>query len=301
MINLFIITTLIIFTVAVYGKTMVDTTAAVQLFPMNTQSPLYLHGSSYYSVGNYSTSTVSKSLNTYISLEKPKQWFLTGSYLELTFSRDDMGDNYFNQYILLGKAGVWIDNRTNASAFYAYNFQSGIKYYTEDFIFKIYGGNANYWFNKSTAVGISYVGGTMTTREFDVSSLSMNKKTTEHSLDNTSIHFYYNIYKSLWSHSTGTLTYAKWAGQFFMFRENLSFNVTDYLRVNASAGIGRRAFYFDEDLLVMYNQPDVQTASYVVGASIGVTKKIHIIPSFQYDEFDDYIVRYGTVGVRVTF
>ena len=307
MINLFFITTLIIITVTAYGKSIMDTTATMQLYPQSVKSPLYIHGSSYYSVGTYSTSTISKSLNTYLTVEQPKKWFSTLSYQELTFSRDDMGDNYFNQYILLGKAGLWLNNRINLSGFFAYNFQSGMAYYfngfkynSQDFIFTVYGGNANYWFNRSTAVGFSYSGGIRKTSDWSFTNPYTLNETSERAFDNYSLHFYCNVYKSIWSQTTGTVTYAKWAGQYFMFRENISTNLTDYLRVNVSVGIGRRAFYFDDELLVMYNPPDVQKACYVVGASIGITKNIFVFPSFEYDAFDDYLIRYGTIGFRIT-
>ncbi len=71
--------------------------------------------------------------------------------------------------------------------------------------------------------------------------------------------------------------------------------------VEVSADIGRRVFYFDDELLLVYNQREIQTGSVLLKGTVKLFPHFFVVPSLEYDVFDSYNVKYGSLGVRVVF
>ncbi len=271
----------------------------------SSKSEIRFHSSAFYSYGGYSTMTISKSANAFLTLEHRKKNFFTVGYHWLSFSRDDLGKDYFTEYAFFGKGTSWLGSRINASVFYAYNHQSAIENYTNQFVFHAFGASGNYWFNSDAAVGISYSGAIQITESNTQGSQGNNPKNTtknsDYAVNNYSGHLSYNFGLGVWATTSAIVSDSRWAGQFFFVRENVAVSLGKYTRLNASVGFGRRTFYFDEDLLLLYNQPEVQTSGFLVGGTIGLSKNFSIAPSFEYDVFDSYNITYGSIGFRFTF
>ncbi len=267
----------------------------------SSQSTIRFHSSAFYSYGNYSTMTVSKSANVFVTLEHQKKNYFTAGYHWLSFSRDDVGQDYFTEYAFIGKATSWFSNRVSASVFYAYNHQSEIQNYTEPFLFHTFGVNGNYWLSGSAFAGFTYSGAIQIQESNVRGNGNQSTKQSDYAVNNYSGHFSFNLGSGIWLTTSAIASDSKWAGKYFFLRENISVSLGKYTRVNVSAGFGRRTFYFDEELLLLYNQPEVQTGGFMLGGTIGITKSFNIAPSFEYDVLDSYNITYGSLGFRYTF
>jgi hypothetical protein len=266
-----------------------------------SQSNLRLHASAFTSYGSYSTLTTSKSANLFFTLEHEKKNYYTVGYHWLSFSGDTIGKDYFTEFAFFGKGSRWLGGRVNASIFYAYNHQGEISNWTNPFIFHAFGVSVGYWLNADAAAGFTYSGAfQIQESKFSVFG-NQSTKQTDYAVNNYSGHFSYNLGKGIWLATSAIATDSKWAGSLFFTRQNVSVSLGKYTRMNVSAGFGRRTFYFDEDLLLLYNQPEVQTGGYMLGGTIGITKNFNIAPSFEYDTFDSYNITYGSIGFRYSF
>ncbi|MBI3193811.1 MAG: hypothetical protein HYZ34_04980 [Ignavibacteriae bacterium] len=269
----------------------------------SSQLDVRIHTSAFYSYGLYSTMTVSKSVNTFLTLEHQRRNFYTVGYHWLSFSRDDIGKDYFTEYSFLGKGTSWFGSRINASVFYAYNHQSAID--SNSFTYHAFGANGNYWFSGSAIVGFTYSGAIqiIETDTLKGNGYRRNQSTTtsDYAVNNYSGHLSYNLGSGIWVTTSAIVSDSRLTGQFLFVRQNASVSLGKYTRVNVSAGFGRRTFYFDEDLLLLYNQPEVQTGGYMLGGTIGISKHFNIAPSFEYDTFDSYTITYSSLGFRYSF
>ncbi|MBI5215420.1 MAG: hypothetical protein HY960_06665 [Ignavibacteriae bacterium] len=269
----------------------------------SAQSDVRIHSSVFYSYGSYSTATVSKSVNTFLTLEHQKKNFYTFGYHWLSFSRDDVGLNYFSEYAFIGKGSMRLGNRVSGALFYSYNYQSEIEDISNPFIFHAFGGSFGYWLNYDASVGFTYSGAIQISETNTSRGNGRNQSTTtsDYAVNNYSGHFIYNLGSGIWITTSAIASDSKWAGNFLFVRQNINVSLGKYTRMNVSVGFGRRTFYFDEDLLLLYNQPEVQTGGYMLGGTIGITKNFNIAPSFEYDTFDSYTITYGSIGFRYSF
>ncbi|TAK67644.1 MAG: hypothetical protein EPO24_00280 [Bacteroidetes bacterium] len=279
----------------------IDTTTV--LYPSASPALSWrVHGSAFYSLGSYTTNTISRNTSAFITLEHNKRSFYSAGYQTISFSRDDLGQNYFLEYTLFGKGLWWLGDRLNASLYYAYDHQNEIPYYFPQFTFNVFGVSAQYWFNQSTALGASYAGA-LQTSETELFSFFGNSsaRETDYAVHIASAHIVHSIGSGIWLSTSAIVTDAKWAGTFFYARENIHVRLGKYTSLKASAGLGRRAFYLDEELLLLFDQPEVQTGGFSLGSVIGITENIGILPAIEYDLFDDYNITYGSLGVRISY
>lgn len=71
------------------------------------------------------------------------------------------------------------------------------------------------------------------------------------------------------------------------------------LLLKAGGHYGNRAYYFDNDLLTIYNQNDTQKYSAWLQAEYAFIKEFALIASFQHSAFTSYSINYYIAGVKV--
>ncbi len=251
-----------------------------------TPPSLHVVASAYGSVGSYTTDTRSKSASAYITLSNEWRDYYTVGFASLWLERDDMGGKYYSQQLLAGRGSWLLDPQTNLFGVYAYLHESEIVSYSSSASFHLLGGGGSYWFSLTEVAGGAIVAST-----------SQGKLQSGAARGFFSFH----LTEGVWLTSAATYTKAQWTPSMFVFRQSVSVPLGGENHLVASADIGRRAFFFDDDLLIVYNQRSVQTGSYVLKGTIRVFDHFYVIPLLQYDTFDDYQVKYGSLGLRVVY
>ena len=61
---------------------------------------------------------------------------------------------------------------------------------------------------------------------------------------------------------------------------------------------GERAYYYDEDLLTMFNQNETQKNLVSLRVEYDIVKELTLIGNYQYTEFQNYIIRYYVGGLK---
>ena len=62
---------------------------------------------------------------------------------------------------------------------------------------------------------------------------------------------------------------------------------------------GKRAYYFDENLLTIFNQDETQKKIYSAKVELNLTKQFILPIVFQYSEFQTYNIKYFTAGIKL--
>jgi hypothetical protein len=71
--------------------------------------------------------------------------------------------------------------------------------------------------------------------------------------------------------------------------------------LQAGAVIGERAYYYDNDLLVLYNQNETQTTVEFVQADARLVRNYHLMAEYIHTSFEGYSIRYLVAGLRTQF
>jgi len=249
-------------------------------------STMHLIGSAYGTMGTYSTDTRSRSASAYLTLSDEWRDYYTLGLSTLWLERDDLGGKYYSQELVSGQAAWSIGYRTKLSATYAYLHEGEIASYSSPATFHFAGGGGSYWLSLTEQVGASAV-----------VSLSGGKVQSA----NLRGFVLFHIAEGIWATSMATYSKAKWTPSLFVFRQSVSVPLGGDSYIAASADFGRHAFYLDDDLLLVYNQRAVQTGYYLLKGTIRIFDQFYVIPSFEYNGFDEYNVKYGSLGARMVF
>jgi hypothetical protein len=267
-----------------------DTVSLPKIYELENQPPVasatHLMGSAYGTMGTYSTDTRSRSVSAYVTLSDEWKDYYTLGFVTLWLVRDDLGGKYYSQELAVGRASWLLGYWTNIFASYAYLHESEIASYSSPATFHFAGGGGSYWLSLTEQVGGSAV-----------VSLSEGKVQSE----NLRGFFSFQIAEGIWATSMATYSKAKWTPSLFVFRQSFSVTVGGDSYLFASADIGRHAFYFDDDVLLAYNQRVVQTGNYLLKGTIKVFGQFYVIPSFEYNIFDGFDVKYTSLGARMVF
>jgi hypothetical protein len=246
-------------------------------------SLLHVVASTYGSLGWYSTGTQSQSASAYVTMNKAWQDFYTLGFSSLWLNSDDAGGNYYQQQLLSARASWLFAYRVNLSVHYGFLNEGEIQGYSSASRVHFFGGGAHYWFSP-----IAVAGGSFT--------LSLSEGTVQSNSTSGSIAFY--LGGGVWSTTMMTTGKATWSQRLFVARQTVSVSFEGENVIEATADVGRRVFHFDDQLLVAYNQRDIQTGHYLLKGVVQLTSQLFVVPSFEYNTFDDYNVRYASVGLR---
>ncbi len=267
-----------------------DSAATSDVFESEMSVPkislLHVVASAYGSLGGYSTDTRSQSASAYFTLDNAWQDYYTLGFASHWLDRDDAGGNYYKQQLFSARASWLFDYRVNLSVHYGYLNEGTIEGLSASTHFHFVGGGANYWFSPTSVAGASF---TLSLSEGKLQSNSFG------------VSFAFNLTDGIWATSTATSGKAEWSPRLFVVRQSLSVPLGGENFIQATADVGRRVFHFDDQLLVVYNQREIQTGHYLLKGIVKLTSQLFIVPSLEYNAFDDYNVKYGSLGVRVVF
>jgi len=247
---------------------------------------IHLLPSAYGSFGSYSTGTRSRSASAYLTLSDSWRDYYTVGFSTLWLERDDAGGRYYTQGVATARASWFLGTRISVSAHYAYLHEGEIASYSPPTDFHLSGIGGSYWFSYNTVVGAS---GTIALSSGSAQAMIARAVFSHH------------LGAGFWTTSTVTTGNTRWTPAVAAWRQSLVIPLGGEHSIVASADIGRSVFYFDDELLVVYNQREVQTRFFQLKGVICILERTYLLPSLEYDEFESYNVTYASVGVRMVF
>jgi hypothetical protein len=247
---------------------------------------LHFVASTYGSIGQFTTDTKSRSISGYFTISNSWRDYYTAGFASLWLERDDAGGKYYAQQLASLRASWFFGYRLNVAVHYAYLNEGEIAFYSNPAIFHFLGAGGDYWFSPAQVIGTSFT-----------VSLSERK------LRSQAYRGYYsfNIGHDIWLNSKVVVTKTEWTPTLLSIKELLSFRLGGDNHLTASAEIGRRAFYFDDDNLIVYNQRVVQTGTYTIKGTIRLTDFLYVIPALEYGVHDEYKTTHGSLGLKAIF
>lgn len=249
-------------------------------------SSLHVVLSTYGSIGNYSTDTKSRSLSGYATLSSAWVDYYTVGYNSLWLERDDAGGKYYTQHLVSARASKFFPPRITLTAHYAYLNEGEIQSFSDRAIFHWMGGGASYWFSPFQVAGSSF---TLSVSGGEIATSIVRG------------YFSFNVAAGIWATTTAILSNASWTPSLFFVHQTISIPFGNSHFLVAAAGAGRRAFYFDDENLILYNQRVVQTKLVQVKAIVNIAGGFYLVPSFEYNGHAEYSATYGSLGLRVVF
>lgn len=240
----------------------------------------------YYTNGNYSNATTSNSGSFYM----PFTW---NGFDYITIGYDNLSiDNQLWEY----KQQMYL--ASGLLNFYPFYFKPGYLHIDGKFDYKpspfTYCDNLNLYsaellFN----IDLFYLG-----LSFDYSKLSGNEKlVTKHYGSSllwiVSPEFSIEL-KPLYT----TVTDGR---KLFSSSLNMNYQITDKLLFKLNSFFGERAYFYDEDLLIMFNQNETQKNLVSFRVEYEVSKEFELTGSYQYTEFNLYTIKYLVAGIKFKF
>lgn len=255
--------------------------------PVGLLSPVHVIASTYGTIGTYSTETHSYSISGYATLTNAWRDYYTVGYIDLWLNRSDLGGKYFSQNLFTAR-GSWLlsGDRVSISTHYAYLDEGEIQSFSNPAVFHWMGAGGQYWFSPFQTIGTSLT-------------LSLSEGTFV--AGGYSSFFSFDVGSGIWSTTKLTVTDADFTARLFSLGQEISVPLGNDSYVVARGQFGRRGFFFDDEALIVYNQRAVQTKSFSVKGIIQTFSKLYLIPSLQYDAFDEYDIFYGSIGIRATW
>ncbi len=249
-------------------------------------SPWHTIVSAYGAIGGYSTGTDSRSVSAYLTFTNAWLDYYTLGYATLWLERSDAGGKYYSQQLISARGSWFVSDRVSLAGHYAYLDEGEIQFYSNPAVFHWGGAGGSYWFSPFQVAGTSF------TLSFSGGSLIAGMYRAAHSFD---------VANGIWLTSSAIVTDADWTPRLFSFRQSVSVPLGNDSYLIASGVIGRRGFYLDDEGLIVYNQRSVQTGSIALKGVVSVAEGFYLLPAFEYNLFDEYNVKYGSIGVRAVF
>ncbi|MBA4250563.1 MAG: hypothetical protein C0425_04225 [Chlorobiaceae bacterium] len=262
-------------------------------FSFSQVSGNLLQSSIFYTNANYDNENKSNSFAFYNTLEISKNIFLLNSYDNLTI--DNPAWDY-NQQMFLGGVSTSFSNvflkfiylhlkgNFNYNASELFNYSDFTNLYSFDFIFQ----------DKINFYGIAY------------SHLNATGVLSQDSLPKQTVNQF-------------TLRYERILGERFLIAVRPNFSLLQdgrnlfslggkihylpfsQLLIKVGGFAGKRAYYFDNDLLTLFNQNETQKSQIYLQAELNLIKQITLIASYQNTTFENYEINYFVIGIRSRF
>lgn len=242
--------------------------------------------SAYVTGGSYSTKTRSRSVGFYATQTEAWLDYYTVGYERLWLERDDAGGRYYTQELVTARASWWLGQGFGAAVHYAYLHEGEITDYSPPATFHLFGGGANYWPSGSITVGSSF------TLVYDNSALQATILRA-----GVAVH----IGSGIWSTTSTLTTKTQWTPRLLTIRQALHVPLGGESSLLARADVGRRVFYFDDDLLLLNNQRTVQTGDYQIKATVRLFDRYFLVPAISYTVSEEYDVTYGSLGLKIVW
>ena len=65
--------------------------------------------------------------------------------------------------------------------------------------------------------------------------------------------------------------------------------------------LGERAYFYDEDLLVIFNQDETQKKLFLGKLELNLSKNLSLPFIYQYSDFETYKIDYASAGITYKF
>lgn len=252
----------------------------------------FVSPSFYFTYGDYSNKNFSRSLAFYNTSAITKNSFLTVHYDNLSISATDW--NYLQQTFLVGSylnffplgiKGTYahlIGNYSYRPYTFTYND------YTDLYNFDLF-----YYKN------LYYLGFSFTYLKakgiLNVSGLSKQK------VSQVTLRFEKILSNDLFVSIKPNYSQLSDGRKLYSLSGKFHYLLSSQLLLKAGGMIGKRAYYFDSDLLTIYNQDYTQTSLYFGQLEYSVSTSIKLISSYQRTKFQNYSINYFILGIKSNF
>lgn len=237
----------------------------------------------YYTYGNYSNQNYSNSFAGYVTLAFKNSDFITGAFEQLQINNDEWT---YSQTMLT--AGY---TKTIFPFYFKFNYShvmGKFDFLPFPFSYKDYLNiyNANLIYNYY----LFYLGTSFTYQDLNgfkpvvVKQFKFNIDWIASSKFTFSVS---PLYTTVTDGRSLTSVYA-----------NLKYTPVKMLTITLGAMAGKRAYYFDENLLTIFNQDETQKKLYGAKVELNLTKQFILPVVFQYSEFETYNIKYFTAGIK---
>ncbi len=246
----------------------------------------------YFTYGNYSSKDLSKSYAFYNTIGITKNYFLTVNYDHLLISGKDwnylqqtfLASNYLNFFPFGVKLAYAHLKGDYSYTPYPYTYSDYTNLYNLDL----------FYYKNLYYLGFSY------TYLHAKGNLNITRLTQQNASQLTlrfekifSNDFFLSIKPNYSQISDGRKLYSL-SGKFHYL-------LSSQLLLKAGGMIGKRAYYFDSDLLTIYNQDYTQTSLYFGQLEYSVSSSIKLISSYQHTKFQNYSINYFILGIKSNF
>ena len=262
----------------------------------------YLSPSVFYTKGDYSSSESSRSLAFYNTLQLSNQLYLITAYDNLSIEHQEY--NYLQQSFL---GGGYIN-------LFPYTLKLNYGYFIGDYSSPIYdtsasngGGNSRNKIDEIVSTDIThlfnidfiyyfdwnYFGGAYTfINQTEITPLSAHQITLRFERILTD-EIFISIKPNYTRTSTGKNLFSSALKIHYMPVSELTFKIGGFF--------GERMFYFDSDLLIIFNQNNVQKYQALGQIEISPTQNWKFIFGYQHTKFDDFSINYMYAGIKANF
>jgi hypothetical protein len=246
----------------------------------------YLIPSAFYTNGDYSTDAKSNSIAVYNALQLAEDFFLINHYEYLSIDNKDY--NYIQQAFL---AGGIVD-------LFPYYIKFNYVHYKGDFDYKLFDYKYNDYTNLYNLdfiyfINLFYLGAAYTRlNQIGFAKIISNQVTLrlEKILSNY-------VFISLKPNFT-RLDNGK---NLFSISAKLHYAPATGLLVKVGGFIGERAFYFDSDILTIFNQNSIQKYQIFGQVEYSPIQQLSLILGYQQTQFEDFKINYMIAGIKGNF
>lgn len=247
---------------------------------------LYVYLSSYYTFGSYSNGNSSKSIAGYSTFAFNLKSFVTLGYDNLNI--DNNSGNYFQENYTISMLHNLYPSYIKASYSYikGVDTKTGSPLTSRD---NTHLASVEYYlFRNMFYYGLA---GTYI-KQSGLTSLSIFQVIPR---------IEWALSSSLFLSFKPNYTYVSDKRSLFSIAGYVSWKPTENLFLKVGGFFGKRALYFDTDLLTIYNQNDTQTKLYSVQLDYFAFKNLKITSGYQRANFSFYTIDYYYIGLRTAF
>jgi hypothetical protein len=90
-------------------------------------------------------------------------------------------------------------------------------------------------------------------------------------------------------------------GELFSVALKVHYLISPQWLAKAGGFVGKRAYYFDSDLLTIFNQDDTQKFQAFAQIEYVLNSTLRLIGNYQYSKFAAYSINYFVIGIRTNF
>lgn len=256
---------------------------------------LYVSPSFYYTYGNYSDKSTSKSFAFYNSLQLSFKNYLINSYDNLLIKTSDW--NYKQQTF---SAGIY-------SVYFPYFFKFNYSHIKGDYRLKDFPDFDESSLNYSDFTNLYsldfiyyqnlfYFGAALTYQNA-IGKLSINQLEKQR-VGQITLRFENIFSPDIFLSVKPNYTFCTDGRKLFSVAAKIHYLISPYWLIKAGGFAGKRAYYFDTDLITIFNQPQTQYWQGFVQLDYFPSLFWKFTLNYQYTKFETYKINYFTAGVK---